>query len=294
MPEALLEYFEKLEEHFQYHAFLDDRTLDKIVEVLKEKKVNLGSQYHPFYPSSLFLCLSTDLGSSQKEVCYELLQQYGYYYNNDIKLAIQKIQKMSLESKRIVADSLVSSGGQGYKNVQSVEMSSHYIYITDETGYTYTMIDLNNYDMQKDEFHLSRIKDVIPLGGTNDCHNYASKIAPLLPEGETITAACPRWTGDKYYLHSYTQYGDYIIDLTLNMMMPKDAYYRLMSPIELLRTRNIEVPDKKREIESMIGDLKDLGKREWAYVVYMAFLNVINNPELLDSFGPDAPRFKIK
>lgn len=300
MTEKLLDYFETLENHFDYYHTIDDNIIKEIVIKAQEKGIHLYG-YEAFDPLSLFECVCSDFGYRSlfdkdgnlvkniinKEILYEILFSYGYYYNNDLKIALQKVQTVPFEQKTKLAHSLIFNGKNGYKNVKNFEFDGHYIYLTDQSDYTYTIIDLKNYDMSKDEFNISRISRIISNGGQNDCHNYASQMVTLLPEGETITAACPRFMGDTYYLHSYTEYGDYIIDLTLNLMMTKDDYYRLMSPLELSRTKNTDIPFKKKEIESKIGSLESIGKRDWSYILYIAFMNIKDNPELLNNFTQD-------
>ena len=154
-----------------------------------------------------------------------------------------------------------------------------------KSGYTFTIIDLKNYDMASDKFNISSISDIIKDSGDNKCHEYTAKIASVLPNADSITAACPRFFKGNYYLHSYTEYNDYVIDLTLGIMMPKDDYYLLMEPIELARTKNKYIDVKKQEIEKMISVLPEYydSISDWAYVLYIAYLNILNNPEVLKS-----------
>lgn len=307
MEKNLLDYFDKLEDYFINYSELDTIKIKEIITKTREKRIHLGSKFNRFDPYTLFDCLCVDLGFSctldkdgriekkffHRDRLYELLEEYGYYYNNDIKIALQKFQKSPLADEKF-ASSFISNGRSGYKNIQNFESDGQYIYITDASDFTYTIINLNNYDMQNDMFKLSRISHLITNGMKNDCHNYASQIAQLLPEGEIVTSACPRFMKGNYYLHSYVEYNGYIIDLTLNIMMPKEQYYHLMGPIELSRTKNTDILNKKLEIEAKIGNLEDLGRANWSYVVYIAFLNIMSNPELLNNFTQELISSNVK
>lgn len=279
----------------------ENEILREIAEVIKKRGIKLPFGYYISNPSTLLDVIreinryfeTYDVNGNYikttyyKEICYSLLDDYGYFTNNDIKLALKMVQSSNDKDYQISRVTFKSWIMEGYRGVKEFELDGQYIYITDESGYTYTLIDLNSYDMQNDELNIARIKELIPNGGKNDCHNYTEQIAMLIPEGKTITSALPRFMVGNYYLHSYSEYNGYIIDLTLNIMIKKEDYYRLMKPIELSKIENYNLLSTKQEIENKIGDLDKLNRASWSYIVYAAFLNIKDNRELLYSLFED-------
>lgn len=284
----LLNFFRYIEFFFIKYSEKEYEILSNIMNILKAKNIRIKSEdstelFNMIRQDSNYYEIIGKYGECKervyyRDVYYELLHQNGYFSNNDIKFTLKRVQNFPLKHKYDVAMDTICSGQKGYKGVKNFELDGYYMYITDSDDYTYTVIDLDAYDMEKDELKLSRIKKIVEeisfLGKNNDCHNYAMQIAQLIPEGQIITSACVRFMNDNYYLHSYVEYNGYIIDLTFNIVMSKNDYYRLMHPIELSRINNCDIDSKKKEIESRIGSLEKLGVHEWSYILYIAFLNI--------------------
>ena len=223
------------------------------------------------------------LNENDRSKLRKILEEKGYFFNNNIKISLSNVQSSPLIQKIDLMEKQIYNKEQnsGFENIINWKFEDSIMKITDDTGYTYSIIDLDSYDMDKDPFGISKISPLISEGKENDCHNYAHKMSSLLPEGITITSILPRFSKDNYYFHSYTQYGNYIIDLTMNIMMSVDDYNRLMKPIELSRTKNSEIKAIKNRIESVISnDLKD--RKSWSYILFIAILNIINRIGILD------------
>ena len=295
MQDELLDFFDQLEERFNECSISDDNIVTEVLAEATKRGVKLRESDFE-NPSNIFLKICTFMGSrgvqnedgtyrmnQYRDIVCEILNEYGYNDNNNVKLAIMDIQKNPLSQRDFRTYKLEFHGENGYKNIKSIELESDSEYkITVFSGYTYLIKDLVNSDLTNDP-ELSRISGIVKESLKNDCHGYADKLASILPEGITVTAACPRYFKGNYYLHSFVELGNNVIDLNLGIMMSKEDYYHLMNPQVLARTNNSLMPEKKKEIESLIGNLKSLGLSEWSYILYIAFLNIKENPELLQS-----------
>lgn len=295
MQDELLDFFDQIEERFNECSISDDNIVTEVLAEATKRGVKLRESDFE-NPSNIFLKICTFMGSrgvrnedgtyrmnQYRDIVCEILNEYGYDDNNNVKLAIMDIQKNPLSQRDFRTYKLEFHGENGYKNIKSIELESDSEYkITVFSGYTYLIKDLVNSDLTNDP-ELSRISGIVKESLKNDCHGYADKLASILPEGITVTAACPRYFKGNYYLHSFVELGNNVIDLNLGIMMSKEDYYHLMNPQVLARTNNSLMPEKKKEIESLIGNLKSLGLSEWSYILYIAFLNIKENPELLQS-----------
>ncbi len=215
---------------------------------------------------------------------YLHLEEVGFNFDSEIRLAMKSIMERGDLFDSYDAYNLQDHYGAGYKGVKEITFDDVSYTIIDQKGAEYKVYRADKYFSKKPEV----LQYISNNYGKNNCHGYTEELQKYFPEGVSITSYIKRWTGDNFYTHSYMELDGMIVDLTLNMVMDKETYYRLNKPKEIIRIKNSEIKKYQEILSQMIESdpNKEMISNNYLQILLAEYyLACQNNPELYQSMS---------
>lgn len=217
---------------------------------------------------------------NDRDIIYDKMREYNVFLNNEIKFAIRAITSNRFISDEEIKEYIDKPTG-GCRSIKSIEFNSFdrsYTIYGQEDDETYKFYRAEDYFADNDElaWYISN------NAGYNLCHEYTETLQKYFPNGISVTSKCPRLTMDGYYIHSYMELDDKVVDLSSRMVMDKDSYCKLMRPTELSRIKNSEMPLYKGLEEKLLkSDPKRAEIEDYFQMLKLAAISQVcsKNPE---------------
>ena len=213
----------------------------------------------------------------------EFLKERGYNDRTDLKMLIRKLTSQKIDSFLLYC--IQKDYTELVKEV-SVENDGLVKLVTkDNEEFNFYLAD--KYLSVDSEFgKYIKSKKV----GQNLCHEYTQDLQKIFPDAYSVIAKLPRVFDENYYMHSYVELDDdFVLDLTLNILMRKTDYERFVRPEIIFRCKNKKIEEFKQECFELIEadsdyeEFKDCGIFEMLVLAAYEELKR-NKPKVIEKF----------